>query len=98
LLLASILHDIIEDTEATLGMMVDNFGWRTSWMTDALTRDRPDGTKLSVEEILANALKKDDREVLFIKVMDRMHNLSTVSKNKALTSKSKKHAIHCFLM
>jgi guanosine-3',5'-bis(diphosphate) 3'-pyrophosphohydrolase len=51
LIVTSILHDIIEDTEVTAGMIVDNFGFRIAEMTDALTRDRPDGTKLSVEEI-----------------------------------------------
>lgn len=78
LIVASILHDIIEDTEVTAGMIVDNFGWRIAEMVDMLTRDRPDGTKLSVEEILANAYKKDDNEVLLIKLVDRMHNTETI--------------------
>jgi (p)ppGpp synthase/HD superfamily hydrolase len=77
-IVVSILHDIIEDTEVTAGMILDNFGWRIAEMTDALTRDRPDGTKLSVEEILYNAIEKDDKEVLLIKVMDRVHNIMTI--------------------
>jgi (p)ppGpp synthase/HD superfamily hydrolase len=76
---ASILHDIIEDTEVTLGMILDNFGWRIAEMVDRLTRDRPDGSKISVEEILNNAYKIGDKEVLLIKVIDRLHNLSTLS-------------------
>jgi (p)ppGpp synthase/HD superfamily hydrolase len=48
-------------------------------MVDKLTRDRPDGTKLSVEEILINAYKNNDKEILLIKVIDRFHNLNTVS-------------------
>jgi (p)ppGpp synthase/HD superfamily hydrolase len=47
-------------------------------MTDALTRDRPDGTKLSVEEILANAYAKNDKDVLLIKLIDRLHNMMTI--------------------
>ena len=78
LIVVSILHDIIEDTEVTAGMILDNFGWRIAEMVDALTRDRPDGTKLSVEEILSNALERDDKDVLLIKVMDRMHNIMTI--------------------
>jgi guanosine-3',5'-bis(diphosphate) 3'-pyrophosphohydrolase len=91
LIVVSILHDIIEDTEVTAGMIVDNFGFRIAEMVDALTRDRPDGTKLSVEEILDNALERDDKEVLLIKVMDRMHNLSTVShvKKQSITKQIK---------
>ena len=27
-IVASILHDIVEDTEVTAGMLVDHFGWR----------------------------------------------------------------------
>jgi guanosine-3',5'-bis(diphosphate) 3'-pyrophosphohydrolase len=78
LIVVSILHDIIEDTEVTAGMILDNFGFRIAEMVDALTRDRPDGTKLSVEEILNNALERDDNEVLLIKVMDRVHNMMTI--------------------
>ncbi len=78
LIVVSILHDIIEDTEVTAGMIVDSFGFRIAEMVDALTRDRPDGTKLSVEEILSNALERDDKEVLLIKVMDRVHNIMTI--------------------
>ena len=38
-------------------------------MVDALTRDKPDGSILSVEKIINNAIKNDDKEVLLIKVM-----------------------------
>ena len=78
-IVASILHDIIEDTEVTVGMIFDDFGWRIAEMVDRLTRDRPDGSKLSVEEILINAYKNNDKEILLIKVIDRFHNLNTVS-------------------
>jgi guanosine-3',5'-bis(diphosphate) 3'-pyrophosphohydrolase len=78
LIVVSILHDIIEDTEVTAGMILDNFGWRIAKMVDALTRDRPDGTKLSVAEIINNAIEKGDKEVLLIKVMDRVHNLQNI--------------------
>ncbi len=77
-IVASILHDIIEDTEVTAGMLVDHFGWRIAEMVDRVTRDRPDGTKLSVEEILNNAYAKKDKKVLLIKVMDRLHNMQTL--------------------
>ena len=87
LIVVSILHDIIEDTEVTAGMIVDSFGFRIAEMVDALTRDRPDGTKLSVEEILGNALEKGDNEVLLIKVMDRMHNIMTIDSMSTLKQK-----------
>ena len=75
---ASILHDIIEDTEVTVRMIQDTFGQRISEMVDRLTRDRPDGSKLSVGEILNNSYQEKDREVLLIKLFDRLHNMQTL--------------------
>jgi (p)ppGpp synthase/HD superfamily hydrolase len=72
------LHDIVEDTEVTIGMILDEFGWRIAEIVDRLTRDRPNGTKLSVEEILKNAYDKKDNEVLLIKLIDRLHNIQTI--------------------
>jgi guanosine-3',5'-bis(diphosphate) 3'-pyrophosphohydrolase len=75
---ASILHDIIEDTPVTTGMILDNFSWRIAEMVDRLTRDRPDGSKLSVEEVLNSAYQLKDKEVLLIKLFDRFHNIQTI--------------------
>ena len=77
-IVASILHDIIEDTEVTAGMIIDNFGWRIAEMVDRLTRDRPDGSKLTVEEILNNSYQEKDKEVLLIKLFDRLHNIQNL--------------------
>ncbi|MFK7974394.1 MAG: HD domain-containing protein [Rickettsiaceae bacterium] len=74
-IVAAILHDIVEDTEVTLGMILDNFNERITQMVDRLTRDRPNGTKWSVEQILDNAYAIQDNEVLLIKVVDRLHNM-----------------------
>jgi len=46
-IVASILHDIVEDTEVTVEMIQGSFGKRIAEMVDSLTRDRPDGTKLT---------------------------------------------------
>ena len=78
IIVTSILHDIIEDTEVTVGMIFDNFSWRIAQMVDMLTRDRPDGTKLTIEEVITNAYKKADKEVLLIKLIDRLHNIQTI--------------------
>ena len=85
-IVASILHDIVEDTEVTTGMILDNFGWRIAQMVDRLTRDRPDGNKLSVKQILNNAYEFKDEEVLLIKLFDRVHNLTTLD---AITAEKK---------
>ena len=75
---ASILHDTVEDTEVTVEMIQGTFGQRIAEMVNMLTRDRPDGTKLSIEEILNNAYQKGDKEVLLIKLIDRLHNIQTI--------------------
>ena len=75
---SSILHDIIEDTEVTAKMIHNVFGQRIAEMVDRLTRDRPDGTKLTVEEIINSTYKNGDKEVLLIKLIDRLHNIQTI--------------------
>ena len=77
-IVASILHDIIEDTEVTVEMIEGTFGQRIAEMVDMLTRDRPDGTKLTIEEVITNTYKKADKEVLLIKLIDRLHNIQTI--------------------
>jgi len=85
---ASILHDIVEDTEVTVKMIEGTFGQRIAEMVDRLTRDRPDGTKLSVEDILYNNYIKNDIEVILIKCIDRVHNMQTI-KFKGLDKQEK---------
>lgn len=78
-IVTSILHDILEDTEATESMLAEVFGYRIAEMVDRLTRDRSDGSKLSVEQVLRNAWLQNDKEVVLIKIVDRIHNISTVN-------------------
>ena len=82
-IVASILHDIIEDTEVTVEMIEGTFGQRIAEMVDRLTRDRPDGTKLTVEEIINSTYKNGDKEVLLIKLIDRLHNIQTIESMSA---------------
>ena len=77
-IVASILHDTVEDTEVTVEMIEGTFGTRIAEMVDRLTRDRPDGSKLSVEHIINNAYYLKDKEVLLIKLFDRFHNIQTI--------------------
>ena len=77
-IVASILHDTVEDTEVSVEMIQGTFGERIAEMVDRLTRDRPDGTKLSVKEIIRMAYKNGDKEVLLIKIFDRLHNLQNI--------------------
>ena len=77
-IVTSILHDVVEDSIATVGMIVDNFGFRIAEMVDMLTTD----DLKKVYKIFC-----EDKEVALIKLMDRKHNLSTLKhmpKNKAI--------------
>lgn len=80
---ASILHDIVEDTEVTIEMILKSFGSRIAEMVDRLTRDRPDGSKLSIKELLNNAYELQDQEVVLIKLIDRLHNIRTIKSMSA---------------
>jgi (p)ppGpp synthase/HD superfamily hydrolase len=80
---ASILHDIVEDTEVTIKIILENFGPRIAEMVDRLTRDRPDRSKLSIKELLNNAYELRDQEVLLIKLIDRLHNIRTIKSMSA---------------
>jgi len=88
LIVASILHDIIEDTEVNAKMILNAFGQRIAEMVDRLTRDRLNRSKLSVQEIINNAYYKKDNEVLLIKLFDRLHNMQTIGSMS--TEKTKK--------
>ena len=77
-IVGSILHDIVEDTEVTIEMIQETFGQRIAEIVDRLTRNRPDGTKLTIEEIINSAYHKKDKEVLLIKLFDRLHNIQTI--------------------
>jgi (p)ppGpp synthase/HD superfamily hydrolase len=78
-IVTSILHDILEDTEVTASMLAEAFNSRIAEMVDRLTRDRLDGIKLSVEQVLRNAWVQNDKEVVLIKIIDRIHNIRTVN-------------------
>jgi guanosine-3',5'-bis(diphosphate) 3'-pyrophosphohydrolase len=68
-IVASILHDIIEDTEVSAGMILDNFNERIMQMVNKLTTD-------NLKEIYN--IFCEDEEAALIKLMDRRHNLRTL--------------------
>ena len=82
-LAASLLHDIVEDTETTLEEVVADFGEEVAGLIDGVTK--LDRIKFSSREEqqaatirkMAIAMSKDIR-VLLIKLADRTHNLRTI--------------------
>jgi (p)ppGpp synthase/HD superfamily hydrolase len=77
-IIAALLHDVVEDTPCTIEIISETFGARVAEMVHRLTRVRGDGIKLSVSRIIEEAVALGDREVIYIKTMDRIHNLQTL--------------------
>ena len=80
-IVASLLHDAIEDSECTMEIIEKEFNHRIAEIVDRLTNKRfEDGVwiKLTLEQTLEKLNKLKDVEAMFIKLMDRQHNLETI--------------------
>jgi len=76
-IVTAILHDVVEDSEATVGMIVDAFSWRVAEMVQDSTRIKFD-KKITVAECVNSLFLQHKTEILFIKLFDRFHNLQTL--------------------
>ncbi len=82
-IVAALLHDVIEDTEATYDFIKDEFGIVIANLVDGVTKitdlnfaDRNEQETESIRKILI-AMTNDIR-VILIKLADKLHNLSTI--------------------
>ncbi len=80
---AALLHDVVEDTEATLQQIEDLFGTEISGLVEGLTKiKRLD--LITKEAAQAENLRKlllamaRDARVLLVKLADRLHNMRTL--------------------
>jgi GTP diphosphokinase / guanosine-3',5'-bis(diphosphate) 3'-diphosphatase len=82
-LLAALLHDVVEDTPATLDDIRDGFGEEVALLVDGVTKLDRIQTE-SKQEQQAETLRKmviamsRDIRVLVIKLADRLHNMETI--------------------
>ena len=101
MIVASILHDVVEDSECTVKTVDKEFNQRIAEMADRLTKKKfKDGKwiKLTLEQTLNNLHKLNDIETMFIKQMDRQHNLDTAEglspdKQKKMAKETNNHLI-----
>lgn len=89
---AALLHDVVEDTEATIDVIKTMFGDQISYLVESVTKVSTfSSTNRSVEAYSKNNLSyilqvfmsmgKDVR-VMFIKIADRLHNMLTIGSLK----------------
>jgi guanosine-3',5'-bis(diphosphate) 3'-pyrophosphohydrolase len=82
-LVAALLHDVLEDTEATAADIRENFGKEVADLVEGVTKISR-VQEVSPEVRRAETIRKiilamtDDIRVIFIKLADRIHNLKTL--------------------
>ena len=87
---AALLHDVVEDTEATHQEIEDLFGKEIGALVDGLTKIRRLDL-VTKEAAQAENLRKlllamaDDIRVLLVKLADRLHNMRTLGHMKSDT-------------
>ena len=87
-LAAALLHDVIEDTNATFEDIKDKFNDEIAYLVDGVTKFTHLNTS-SKDEFLATNLRriivsiKDDARIVIIKLVDRLHNMRTIEYKKA---------------
>lgn len=83
-LIAGLLHDVLEDTEVTMGEMAAAFGAEVTALVDGVSKLKRIGDQ-APQEVAAESFKKmfiamaDDFRVVIIKLADRLHNMQTLS-------------------
>ncbi len=81
---AALLHDTVEDTEATLTDLTDRFGATVAELVDGVTKLTQVNVS-SIDEKQAQNLRKmflamsRDIRVVIIKIADRLHNMRTLA-------------------
>ncbi|PKQ65496.1 GTP pyrophosphokinase [Labilibaculum filiforme] len=82
-IVASLLHDVVEDTEYTLDDIRNHFGEKVAQIVDGLTKISDvfgQQTSLQAENFRKMLLTlSDDLRVILIKMADRLHNMRTLS-------------------
>lgn len=82
IIIAGILHDILEDTDTTYEELVTNFGVKVAVMVLALTNDEAEMAKEGGKrQYLAKKINTLLPDELFIKLADRLDNISDLTDN-----------------
>jgi guanosine-3',5'-bis(diphosphate) 3'-pyrophosphohydrolase len=82
-IVTALLHDTVEDTDATLDMIKNEFGPEIAYIVNGVTKLDKINFRTESEKQAENFRKfllaiSDDIRVLFVKLADRLHNMRTL--------------------
>ncbi len=77
MIVAAILHDVVEDSNCTFTLIKKEFSPRISEIVKLLTRKHEE-SKLTIGESVKKIIDATDYDALLIKGLDRIHNLQTI--------------------
>jgi len=86
-IVAGLLHDTVEDTDATVGQIAEQFGPEVGAIVEGVTKISKMNFE-SKEQAQAENIRKmilamaDDIRVILVKLADRLHNISTLEFQK----------------
>lgn len=82
---AAALHDVVEDTEATLEEVRERFGERVADLVESATeKDKSQSWRERKETAISAAQATDDPELLVLKCVDKLDNLSDIREDREL--------------
>lgn len=78
IIITSILHDTIEDTDLTFEMIQTEFGPLVASQVVDLSRIKVAGKKISSAEMVESLWLQKKYDLLLVKLFDRLHNIQTI--------------------
>lgn len=78
IIVTSILHDILEDTDINYEMIKSLFGSRVATQVEDLTRVK-EGHKITSSKMVESLWIQKKYDVLLVKQFDRLHNIQTIA-------------------
>ena len=100
-IVAAILHDVVEDSACTVEMVEKEFNFRIAEMVDRLTKVRDienEQIKMTFQETIDKLSEYDDYEAMLIKLFDRVHNLETIEGLKPVKQEKMARETNNFLV
>lgn len=82
---AAVLHDVVEDTDATLEDLLERFGPRVTALVEGATeKDKSLSWMERKQAAIAHAEHSEDLELLVLKCVDKLDNLSDLREDHEL--------------